>query len=134
MFPKELELSSKQLALFDDFDDNLKAMGFISKRYKNKLTITGVPAVCEDRQVKDLFEEILAASDTPEQLESFSQADYIAKLMSRSLAIAGNKSLAIIEQQAMVDDLFACKEPLTCPFNRKIFITLDKEELDKKLN
>jgi DNA mismatch repair protein MutL len=134
MFPKELELSSKQLALFDDFDDNLKAMGFISKRYKNKLTITGVPAICEDRQVKDLFEEILAASDTPEQLESFSQADYIAKLMSRSLAIAGNKSLAIIEQQALVDDLFACKEPLTCPFNRKIFITLDKEELDKKLN
>jgi DNA mismatch repair protein MutL len=134
MFPKELELSSKQLALFDDFDDNLKAMGFISKRYKNKLTITGVPAICEDRQVKDLFEEILAASDTPEQLESFSQADYIAKLMSRSLAIVGNKSLAIIEQQALVDDLFACKEPLTCPFNRKIFITLDKEELDKKLN
>ena len=134
MFPKELELSNKQLAIFDDFDDNLKAMGFISKRYNNKLTITGVPAICEDRQVKDLFEEILAASDTPEQLESFSQADYIAKLMSRSLAIAGNKSLAIIEQQAMVDDLFACKEPLTCPFNRKIFITLDKEELDKKLN
>ena len=28
MFPKELELSTKQLALFDDFEDNLKAMGF----------------------------------------------------------------------------------------------------------
>jgi DNA mismatch repair ATPase MutL len=32
----------------------------------------------------------------------------------------------------LVDDLFACKEPNTCPFNRKIFITLDKEELEKK--
>ena len=31
MFPKELDLSTKQLALFDDFEDNLKAMGFISE-------------------------------------------------------------------------------------------------------
>ena len=54
--------------------------------------------------------------------------------MSRSIAIASDKTLSITEQQVLVDDLFACKEPLTCPFNRKIFITLDKEELDKKLN
>jgi DNA mismatch repair protein MutL len=54
--------------------------------------------------------------------------------MSRSLAVDSNKPLSTIEQQVLVDDLFACKEPLTCTFNRKIFITLDKEELDKKLN
>ena len=134
MFPKELELSTKQLALFDDFEDNLKAMGFISERHKNKLMIIGIPSICDDRHVEQLFEEVLTASDSSEDLESFSQADYIAKLMSRSLAVDSNKPLSTIEQQVLVDDLFACKEPLTCPFNRKIFITLDKEELDKKLN
>ena len=134
MFPQQLELSTKQLALFDDFEDNLKAMGFISQRYNKKLTITGIPAICDDHQVEQLFEEVLTASDSSEDLESFSQADYIAKLLSRSLAVAGNKPLSTIEQQVLVDDLFACKEPLTCPFNRKIFITLDKKELDKKLN
>jgi DNA mismatch repair protein MutL len=134
MFPKELELSTKQLALFDDFEDNLKAMGFISERHNNKLMIIGIPSICDDRQVEQLFEEVLTASDSSEYLESFSQADYIAKLMSRSLAVDSYKPLSTIEQQVLVDDLFACKEPLTCPFNRKIFITLDKEELDKKLN
>ena len=134
MFPKELELSTKQLALFDDFEDNLKAMGFISERHNNKLMIIGIPSICDDRQVEQLFEEVLTASDSSEYLESFSQADYIAKLMSRSLAVDSNKTLSTIEQQVLVDDLFACKEPLTSPFNRKIFITLDKEELDKKLN
>ncbi len=134
MFPKELELSTKQLALFDDFEDNLKAMGFISERHNNKLMIIGIPSICDDRQVEQLFEEVLTASDSSEDLESFSQADYIAKLMSRSLAVDSYKPLSTIEQQVLVDDLFACKEPLTCPFNRKIFITLDKEELDKKLN
>ena len=134
MFPKELELSTNQLALFNDFEDNLKAMGFITERNNNKLMIIGVPSICDYRQVEQLFEEILTASNLSEDIESFSQADYIAKLMSRSIAIASNKPLSIIEQQVLVDDLFACKEPLTCPFNRKIFITLDKEELDKKLN
>ena len=134
MFPKELELSTKQLALFDDFEENLKAMGFISERHNNKLMIIGIPSICDNRQVEQLFNEVLTASDSSEDLESFSQADYIAKLMSRSLAVDSNKPLSTIEQQVLVDDLFACKEPLTCPFNRKIFITLDKEELDKKLN
>ena len=109
-------------------------MGFIVKRQKNKLTITGVPSICEDSQVGQLFEDVLASTESSEHFDSFSQGDYIAKLMARSLSIATNKSLSTLEQQALVDDLFACKEPLTCPFNRKIFITLDKEELDKKLN
>ncbi len=134
MFPKELELSTKQLALFDDFEDNLKAMGFILERHNNKLMIIGIPSICDDRQVEQLFDEVLTSSDSSEDLESFSQADYIAKLMSRSLAVNSNKPLSTIEQQVLVDDLFACKEPLTSPFNRKIFITLDKDELDKKLN
>jgi DNA mismatch repair protein MutL len=134
MFPKELELTTKQLALFDDFEDNLKAMGFILERHNNKLMIIGIPSICDNRQVEQLFDEVLTSSDSSEDLESFSQADYIAKLMSRSLAVDSNKPLSTIEQQVLVDDLFACKEPLTSPFNRKIFITLDKEELDKKLN
>ena len=134
MFPKELELSTKQLALFDDFEDNLKAMGFVLERHNNKLMIIGIPSICDNRQVEQLFDEVLASSDSSEDLESFSQADYIAKLMSRSLAVDSNKPLSTIEQQVLVDDLFACKEPLTCPFNRKIFITLDKEELEKKLD
>ena len=96
--------------------------------------IIGIPSICNDRQVEQLFEEVLTASDSSEDLESFSQADYIAKLMSRSLAVDSYKPLSTIEQQVLVDDLFACKEPLTCPFNRKIFITLDKEQLENKLD
>jgi DNA mismatch repair protein MutL len=38
------------------------------------------------------------------------------------------------EQQALIDDFFGCKETVVSPFNRQIFITLDKTELDKKLN
>ena len=134
VFPKEVQLSNKQIALYNEYEENLKVMGFVSELQQNKLIIAGVPAICEDRQIEKLFEDIFSETENSEEVESFSQGDFIAKLMSRSIAITGNKSLTTIEQQALVDDLFACKEPITCPFNRKIFINLDIEELDKKLN
>ena len=42
--------------------------------------------------------------------------------------------LKIEEINTLVDDLFACKETLLCPFNRKIFITFDEKEIEKKIN
>ena len=79
-----------------------------------------------------LFEDIFSPEEH-EKVTCFSQADYMAKILSKSLSIKGNYPFCS-EQQALVDDLFACKDTLTCPFNRKIFITLDKEELENKLD
>jgi DNA mismatch repair protein MutL len=134
MFPKEIELSQQQIALFGELEANLNAMGFVVKQQDNKLCITGIPAICNDKQLGKLFEDIFSTHESNEQVESFSQGDYMAKILSKSLSIKGNTTLSIEEQQALIDDFFACKDTLTCPFNRKIFITLDKEELEKKLN
>ena len=134
IFPKEIELTQQQIALFGELEANLNTMGFVVKQQGNHLHITGIPAICDDKQLGQLFEDIFSHIDDHEQVASFSQADYMAKILSKSLSIKGNLTLTVEEQQALVDDLFACKDTLTCPFNRKIFITLDKEELEKKLD
>ena len=134
IFPKEIELSQQQMALFSGLEENLNAMGFVVKLSGKQLVITGVPSICNDKQMEKLFEDIFISPDDEEQVESFSQGDYMAKLLAKSLSINTNTTLSIEEQQALVDDFFACKETLTCPFNRKIFITLEKQELEKKLN
>ena len=134
IFPKEVELTPQQIALFGELEANLNAMGFVVKQKDNHLHITGIPAICDDKQLGQLFEDVFSPPDDHEQVASFSQADYMAKILSKSLSIKGNLTLSIQEQQALLDDLFACKDTLTCPFNRKIFITLDKEELEKKLD
>ena len=134
IFPKEIELSQQQMALFSGLEENLNAMGFVVKLSGKQLLISGVPSICNDKQMEKLFEDIFISPDDEEQVESFSQGDYMAKLLAKSLSINTNTTLFIEEQQALVDDFFACKETLTCPFNRKIFITLEKQELEKKLN
>jgi DNA mismatch repair protein MutL len=134
IFPKEIELTSQQIALFGELEANLNSMGFVVKLQDNLLHITGIPSICDDKQLGQLFEDIFSTPDDQLQLASFSQADYMAKILSKSLSIKSNLTLSILEQQTLLDDLFACKDTLTSPFNRKIFINLDKEELEKKLD
>ncbi len=134
IFPKEIELTPQQVALFGELEANLNSMGFVVKKNGNLLHITGIPSICDDKQLGQLFEDIFSTQDDQLQLASFSQADYMAKILSKSLSIKSNSNLNILEQQALIDDLFACKDTLTSPFNRKIFINLDKEELEKKLD
>ena len=134
VFPEKIELSQKQIVLFEELEANLNAMGFVVKQKGKILLITGIPAICHHKQLGKLFEDIFSTPNEEEQLESFSQADYIAKILSKSLSIKRNVTLSVQEQQALIDDFFACKDTLTSPFNRKIFITLDKEELENKLD
>ncbi len=134
IFPKEVELTQQQIALFGELEANLNSMGFVVKLKDKILKITGIPSICDDKKLGKLFEDIFSTPDDYEQVASFSQSDYMAKILSKSLSIKGNLTLSVLEQQALVDDLFACKDALTSPFNRKIFINLDKEELEKKLD
>ena len=134
VFPEKIELSQKQIALFEELEANLNAMGFVVKKKGKILLITGIPAICHHKQLGKLFEDIFSTPNEEEQLESFSQADYMAKILSKSLSINVNVILSVQEQQALMDDLFACKDTFISPFNRKIFITLDKEELENKLD
>ena len=134
LFPREIELTHSQIALFEGYQENLHAVGFVTQLSNNKIVITGVPAICNDKQLNQLFEDVFASTEQETPLESFSQADFISKVIAKSLSIKSGKDLSIMEQQALVDDLFACKETLLSPFDRQIFVTLDKEELENKLN
>lgn len=131
IFPKSVELSPQHRIFYEELEENLKAMGFVVTQQDGNLSITGVPVYCDGQQLDQLFEDIFSSIEDP-AVERFSQGDYLAKVMSKSLCIKPNTPLTVLEQQALVDDLFACKDSLTCPFNRQIFITLDKEELEKK--
>ena len=134
LFPREIELTHSQIALFEGYQENLHAVGFVTQLSNNKIVITGVPAICNDKQLNQLFEDVFASTEQETPLESFSQADFISKVIAKSLSIKSGKDLSILEQQALVDDLFACKETLLSPFDHQIFVTLDKEELENKLN
>ena len=84
-----------------------------------------------DKPIEEIFEDLLNKNDSYSIKESFSQSDLIAKKLSKLLSVKTGKTLKLKEQQAIINQLFSCKEPKLSPFNKQIFVTLDKKDLDK---
>ena len=134
VFPIEIDFENLSTIILKKNSEILKSLGFKMQLNKNKLIISGAPEGFSQNQIKDSIETLLDINNLESDINSLSQADHIAKNLAKSLSIKSGMILKIEEQKALVDDLFACKENLLCPFNRKIFITFDEKEIEKKIN
>jgi DNA mismatch repair protein MutL len=135
LFPLKMELSAMQQGLLDEFSSILNEAGFLfNSNKKGELTITGIPSVCSENKGLSVFEELFSHLENEIRQDSFSQTDLLSKSLAKTLSIKRGKVLKHEEQQQLLDDLFACKEPQLSPFNQQIFVSLSKEELDKKFN
>ena len=134
VFPIELDFKNLSPIIFKENSEILKSLGFKMQLIKNQLIISGAPEGFSQNQIMDSIENLLDINNLESDINSLSQADYIAKYLAKSLSIKSGMILKIEEQKSLVDDLFACKENLLCPFNRKIFITFDEKEIEKKIN
>ena len=131
VFPIEIELTKKQEIVLSEIKDVVDSMGF-KFSIKNKIVnIYAVPPIISDKPIEEIFEDLLNKNDSYSIKESFSQSDLIAKKLSKLLSVKTGKTLKLKEQQAIINQLFSCKEPKLSPFNKQIFVTLDKKYLDK---
>ena len=134
LFPITFAINPVQKNIYTESQDILDAMGFQIALKEEELQISGAPESFAHEGIEKLIETVLSEARFAHGEEAFSQADFIAKAMAKSMAIKPGKSLEVSEQQALLDDLFGCKETLVSPFNRQIFITLEKEDLEKRMN
>jgi len=135
LFPLELKLNPQQLDQFQYVEAALEMLGFqMSLNDEKILVIKGAPDHCQASKIEGVIDAILSEHEEESSLEHFSHADQVAKTMAKSLAIKSGELMDVQEQQALLDDFFGCKETAVSPFNRQIFITLEKTEIEQKLN
>ena len=133
LFPLQLQFTTNEIQLIQELKESLENTGFIFEKIQNdNITVLGIPVSITESQVVKIMESLL--HDLQEEIpnSSFSQNDTIAKSMARSLAIKTGTYLTVIEQESIVNNLFACKEPNVSPFQKPTFITLSIDDLDKK--
>jgi len=134
LFPLEMKLNVMQLEEFKLSGEVLESLGFeLALKPGGILEVLGGPEHCPQSKIEAVLETLFSGSED-RSIAHFSQADQIAKSMAKSLAIKSGDLLAIEEQQTLLDDFFGCKETSVSPFNKPIFITLDKREIEQKLN
>jgi DNA mismatch repair protein MutL len=57
--------------------------------------------------------------------------DYMAKVLSKCSSIKSGIKLENKEQESLVHDLFACKDPNISPFKKMIFKVIPIESINK---
>jgi len=135
LFPLEMSLNPAQMLEYEQMNEILEALGFQIELKKDQvLQVLGSPEHCPPTKIEPLLENLLSGESTDRSIAHFSQADQIAKTMAKNLAIKTGEPLQVEEQQVLLDDFFGCKETSVSPFNKPIFITLEKREIEQKLN
>ncbi len=134
LFPMKLAFDPADLEILSEMYESLKALGFaIEEGTEGEVFISALPVLIPDAQVGTVLEELLANWKQQLGAEGFSEADRMARLLSRALSIRPGRVLDTASRQALINDLFACKDPDRSPFNKKIHSTLGVDELEKKL-
>ena len=135
LFPLNLNLTSDELKIIKDIEIQLKQTGFsISKYNKDGLFLNAIPVGVKESNVPSIFEELISDIKSEVPNINFSYSDLMAKLIAKSLATQNGKKLTTVEQEFIINSLFACKEPNLSPSNKRIFITIEISDLDSKFN
>jgi len=135
LFPLSLEFSNAETAILLNLKEQLEQTGFVFSKLENEaVEITGVPVSVVESSVSIVLEQLINDVENEVPDSNFSQTDLLAKSLAKSLAIKTGQRLTVLEQEHLVNSLFACKEPSISPSNRATSITMRVEELDKKFN
>ncbi|NJB72271.1 DNA mismatch repair protein MutL [Saonia flava] len=133
LFPLSLSFSKNDISIIKEIEENLIGLGFVMNIVdQDKVEITGLPLLVPDTEASMVLEQIVADYHMEIEGDSFSQTDVLAKNLSKTLSVKTGMVLDIESQQALVNDLFACKESRVSPFNKPIYITITENDIDKK--
>ena len=135
LFPLQLSFSKTEIQLLTELRTSLESMGFIFDAIKDDaVVISGIPLTVAESQIALVVDELLSDLQHGIPASSFCQNDTIAKSIAKSLAVKTGTYLTEKEQENLVHNLFACKEPNVSPSQKPTFITMSVSDIDKKFS
>ncbi len=135
LFPTSFELAPSDALLLSDILADLSRIGFeISSLGKNTYVIQGVPMDMPAGEENNIINEILD-NLKHESTDAFNQrTDKILINIARRVTRYSSNLYQPEEQQALIDELFACSQPEMSTDGKKVFIMIKQDELEKMLD
>ncbi|WP_224490039.1 DNA mismatch repair endonuclease MutL [Robertkochia flava] len=133
LFPIKVSLNPTEMSLLQELRQSLENTGFVFASLDGEeAEISGIPVIVSESETAMVLDQLLSdfQNDLPES--NFSQADLLARTLSKNLAVRPGEHLNQASQQALVNNLFATKQPDISPFNKPTYSTLTVDEIDKR--
>lgn len=134
--PVDLELTAREIALFEEYRERLGSIGFEADRRKTRtVEVTAVPAVFSTTLDAELLREAVVSfvESTDGGAETIEEAvDELLADLACYPSITGNTSLtegSVVELLSALDN---CANPYACPHGRPVIIELSREEIDNR--
>lgn len=132
IFPIKLDLNSKEIGLIIDIKKSLVHLGFRFNKFdKNGIEVSAIHPIFLEKQIHDVFQELINDEILDFKSKCDSLNDYTAKILSKCSSINSGYKLEKLQQDSLVNDLFACKDPNISPFNELIFKVISIETIKK---
>ena len=135
LFPQTLELNPADFSLVMGMKDEIRAIGFeFSVFGKSAIMINGVPADLKTGNEKELFEGFIEQYKKNSAELSVNTDENVARAIAKRSAMKEGTILEAEEMSALIDQLFACKNPNYAPDGRKTSFILELEKIDQFFN
>lgn len=133
LFPLTLSFSTSEINILKEIKENLCTVGFVfGEITEDGVEISGVPVLVVESEVQMIMEQLISDFQQEVPGDSFSQSDMLAKTLAKTLSVKTGETLDEISQVKLVNDLFACKETTLSPFNKKVYITVTENDIERK--
>jgi len=131
--PLSIELSASERVVLSTWMDTLQDIGFdITPFGGNTYTVRAVPATGRylesAESVHDLLRELFLSGKAG---PASSDRDDILKLLACRGSIKSGRVLSPVEMKRLVDDLFLCRNPRTCPHGRPVMVSIEEGRLER---
>ncbi|MDI9320226.1 MAG: DNA mismatch repair endonuclease MutL [Phycisphaerales bacterium] len=134
LFPLSYEVAPQDEALLLSILPDMARVGFdISHFGKNTFVIQGIPQGLLAGEEKNVLDELLEHSKHENNKALELNAHTMLIKMARRLARSNTDYQQAENQQALIDELFACSQPELSPLGKKVFGVIAKEDLDQLL-
>jgi len=132
LFPLTVELSAREADMADEFEREMKQVGFEIRRFgETSFLIEAVPADMMNEPDGDLIKQVIAGLDNPEW-NTLSKHHRIASSIACHSAIKAGERLNHDQMRDIIDRLLATDVPHACPHGRPTFIQITPTELERR--
>jgi DNA mismatch repair protein MutL len=131
LMPENINCSKSESELIKTSIDLFKDVGIDIEEFGNNFfRITAYPALLGNIQIEPIVKDIISNIEDFKNIEIVQKRDKIIRFACRASVKAGD-TVSLIEIKQLIDDLFKCEYPFTCPHGRPTAYKISLNDLEK---
>jgi DNA mismatch repair protein MutL len=132
LFPVKIELSSSEMILLQELEEDVTALGYGFHMNEEFVEIVSVPSDVKTGTEENSLKELLAQYEEFSQIRHTGARDNLAASFACKASIKAGDALTVQEMKYFVDELFKTTMPYVCPHGRPVVIEFDVKEFDRR--